>query len=200
MRTDRIAAVLLAAGLSTRFGEADKLMAEWRGKSIVAHALETVASLRFAELVAVVRPIADAPVIHRKLERRGYTILVNDQPEQGISGSIVHAVEHVMPLRKCRGILICLADMPDVPQTHYTRICLAAEDIRSVVASTDGFSASPPAFIGRKHFPELLALRGDQGARALLSHGIQIETSGAVLHDIDSPDDLPGWRPPTPDG
>lgn len=200
MRTDRIAAVLLAAGMSTRFGEDDKLMAEWRGKPIVAHVLETVASLRFAELVAVARPIADAPVIHRKLERRGYTILVNDQPEQGISGSIVRAVEHVMPLRKCRGILICLADMPDVPQTHYTRICLAAEDIRSVVASTDGFSASPPAFIGRKHFPELLALRGDQGARALLSHGIQIETSGAVLHDIDSPDDLPGWRPPEADG
>lgn len=199
MRTDRIAAVLLAAGLSTRFGEDDKLMAPWRGKPIVAHTLETVASLKFAELVAVVRPIEHAPVIHRKLERRGYTILVNDQPEQGISGSIVRAVEHVMPLQKCRGILICLADMPDVPQSHYTRICLAAEDIRSVVASTDGFSASPPAFIGRKHFPELLALRGDQGARALLSHGVQIETSGAVLHDIDVPEDLPGWQPPARD-
>src|SRR3546814_20070199 len=72
-------------------------------------------------------------------------LLVNDRPEDGISGSIIRAVEHVMPMRKCRGILICLADMPDVPQTHYNRICLAAEDIRSVVASTDGFSASPPA-------------------------------------------------------
>ena len=85
--------------------------------------------------------------------------------------------------------------MPEVPQTHYNRICLAAEDIRSVVASTDGFSSSPPAFIGRKHFPELLALKGDQGARALLSHGLQIETTGNVLHDIDTPEDLPGWRP-----
>src|SRR3546814_17106458 len=61
---------------------------------------------------------------------------------------------------------------------------LAAEDIRSVVASTDGFSASPPAFIGRKHFPELLALRVDQGARTLLSHGVQVETMGASLIDI----------------
>ncbi len=110
----------------------------------------------------------------------------------------MRAVEHVMPNMKIRGILICLADMPDVPQTHYNRICLAAEDIRSVVASTDGFSSSPPAFIGRKHFPELLALKGDQGARALLSHGIQIETSGNVLHEIDTPEDLPGWRPVTP--
>ncbi len=195
MRTERIAAVLLAAGTSSRFGEADKLMAELRGKPIVAHTLETVASLAFGALVAVVRPIDVAPVIHRKLDRRGYDIVVNDQPHEGISGSIVRAVEHLMPINRIRGILICLADMPDIPQTHYNHICMAAEDIRSVVASTDGFSSSPPAFIGRKHFPELLALRGDQGARALLSRGIQIETSGAVLHDIDTPEDLPGWRP-----
>jgi molybdenum cofactor cytidylyltransferase len=199
MRTERIAAVLLAAGTSSRFGDEDKLMAELRGKPLAAHTLETVASMAFAELIAVVRPIALAPVLHRKLDRRGYTIIVNDHPEEGISGSIVRAVEHVMPINKIRGILICLADMPDVPQTHYNRICLAAEDIRSVVASTDGFSSSPPAFIGRKHFPELLALKGDQGARALLSHGLQIETTGNVLHDIDTPEDLPGWRPARPD-
>jgi molybdenum cofactor cytidylyltransferase len=190
MRTEQIAAVLLAAGNSSRFGEQDKLMAELRGKPLAVHALETIASMIFAELVAVVRPFEQAPVLHRKLERRGYSILVTDRPEDGISGSIVRAVEHVMPIRRCRGILICLADMPDVPQTHYNRICLAAEDIRSVVASTDGFSASPPAFIGRRHFPELLALRGDQGARALLSHGMQIETMGACLRDVDLPEDL----------
>src|SRR3546814_17688994 len=34
MRTEQIAAVLLAAGTSSRFGEEDKLMAEWRGKKI----------------------------------------------------------------------------------------------------------------------------------------------------------------------
>jgi molybdenum cofactor cytidylyltransferase len=200
VRTERIAAVLLAAGTSSRFGEEDKLMADIQGKPMAAHVLETVASMAFAELIAVVRPIEFAPVLHRKLERREYTILVNDRPEDGISGSIVRAVAHVMPNNKIRGILFGLADMPQVPQTHYNRICLAAEDIRSVVASTDGFSSSPPAFIGRKHFEELLALRGDQGARALLSHGIQIETSGAILHDVDIPEDLPGYRPPTPAG
>ena len=198
MRTERIAAVLLAAGMSSRFGEDDKLMADLRGKPVAAHTLETIASMAFAELVAVVRPITVAPVLHRKLDRRGYSIIVNDQPEEGISGSIVRAVHYLMPNNRIRGILICLADMPNVPQTHYNRICLAAEDIRSVAASTDSFSASPPAFIGRKHFPELLALKGDQGARALLSHGLQIETNNDVLHDIDTPEDLRGGRRPTP--
>lgn len=196
MRTDRIAAVLLAAGGSTRFGDDDKLMAEIRGKPMVAHVLETVASMAFAEMVAVARPITLAPVIHRKLERRGYTILVNDRPQDGIAASIAMAIKHVMPMRRVRGILLCLADMPDVPQTHYNRVCLAAEDIRSVVASTDGFSSSAPAFIGRKHFAELLTLRGDQGPRALMSHGVQVETTGAILNDINEPQDLPDSRPP----
>jgi len=198
MRTERIAAVILAAGNSTRFGEDDKLMAPLRGKPMAAHILETVASMAFAELVAVVRPIEQAPVLHRKLDRRGYTIIVNDRPQDGLASSIVRAVQHVVPNNRIRGILICLADMPNVPQTHFNRICMAAEDIRSVVASTDGFSSSPPAFIGRKHFPELLALRGDQGARALLSRAVQIETSGAVLHDVDTPADLDGVRPQAP--
>ena len=71
MRTEHIAAVLLAAGTSSRFGEEDKLMATLRGKPMAAHVLETVASMAFAELVAVTRPIDDAPVLHRKLDRRG---------------------------------------------------------------------------------------------------------------------------------
>ncbi len=192
MRTEQIAAVLLAAGTSSRFGEEDKLMADLNGKPVIAHTLEAVASLAFGELVAVTRPIADAPDIHRRLERRGYSILVNDRPEEGLASSIVRAVLHVMPIKRCRGILICLGDMPFVPQSHYNRICLAAEDVRSVVASTDGFSPSPPAFIGRKHFPELLTLRGDQGARALLSRGVQVEAMGSSLFDIDTPEDLAG--------
>lgn len=199
MRTEKIAAVLLAAGMSSRYGEEDKLMADLRGKPVIAHTLETVASMAFAELVAVVRPIRFAPVIHRKLDRRGYGLIINDRPEEGISGSIVRAVRHVMPNQKIRGILICLADMPDVPQSHYNRICMAAQDIRSVVASTDGFMASPPAFIGRRHFDDLLHLKGDQGARVLLSHGMHIEASDAVLRDIDTPNDLrAAVRPATP--
>ncbi len=180
---------MLAAGNSTRFGEEDKLMADHGGKPLIVHALEAIASLPFKYLIAVVRPHDLAPIIHRKLDRRGYTLIVNDNPEGGLSSSIVMAAQHVSELR-CNGLLMCLADMPNVPQSHYMRLCLAAEDIRSVVASTDGFTPCPPAFFGRRHFDELQALKGDQGARALISQGLLLETSGAVLHDIDTPDDL----------
>lgn len=184
--------MLLAAGRSTRFGDDDKLMADYRGKPLIVHALEAVASLPFGHLIAVVRPIADAPVIHRKLDRRGYALVVNDAPDEGLSGSIIAAVKHAAET-DCRGVLLCLADMPHVPIGHLNRICMAAIDIRSVVASTDGLIATPPAFVGRKHFDQLLALRGDQGARALLNHGTLIETSSMILHDVDLPEDISRW-------
>lgn len=189
MKPERIAAVLLAAGQSSRFGEDDKLVAPYRGRPLAVHALEAVASLPFAHLVAVVRPLAQSPELHRRLDRRGYALVVNDAPDEGIAGSIVRAVEHVRHL-KCQGMLICLADMPNVPQTHITRIINEAIDTRSLVASTDGFTPCPPCFIGRKFFPHLAGLRGDQGARALLSQAVLVEASGPSLHDIDTPEDL----------
>lgn len=189
MRPEKVAAILLAAGTSSRFGQDDKLMAEYRGKPLAVHALEMLASIPFAHHIAVVREAALAPVLHRKLDRRDYQLVVNPQPEEGLASSIVRGVAHAAGLR-CQGVLICLGDMPHVPQSHVIRICLAAQDIRSVVASTDGFACSPPAFFGRRHFDELLALRGDQGARALMSHGMLIETGSALLRDIDVPGDL----------
>ena len=159
MRTEHIAAVLLAAGTSSRFGEDDKLMATLRGKPLVAHTLETVASMAFAELVAVTRPIDQAPVIHRKLDRRGFTILVNDRPAEGISGSIIRAVEHVMPINRIRGILICLADMPDVLQDRFAARFenLADWEQASIIAglervaallNAEGIDASPVLDVG----------------------------------------------------
>lgn len=189
MRPERIAAVLLAAGNSTRFGEADKLMADYKGKPLITHALESMAALPFKHLIAVVRRHELAPTIHRKLERRGYTLIINDNPDEGLSGSIARAAEHVSDL-PCSGMLICLADMPNVSPSHIMRLCLASADIRSVVASTDGFMPSPPAFFGRRHLEQLKALKGDQGARALISQGLLLETSGIVLQDVDTPDDL----------
>lgn len=191
MRPERVAAVLLAAGLSTRFGEEDKLVAPYRGKPVVAHALENLASIAFGHLIAVVRPKEHSPEIHRRLERRGYTLVVNEEPDEGLSGSIVKAIWHVTDLR-CQGALICLGDMPNVPQSHLMNLCDTAVDRRSVVASTDGLVPSPPALFGRSHFGELLALRGDQGARALLMRGIQVETAFSSLYDIDTPEDLEG--------
>jgi molybdenum cofactor cytidylyltransferase len=193
MRPERIGAILLAAGGSSRFGEEDKLLADYKGKPLVAHALEHVASLPFAHMVAVARPAEDAPVIHRKLDRRGYEIVVNDNPASDLSVSIALAlarIEEIAAIRKVQGVLLCLADMPDCNPTHLNHLCLAAEDVRSVVASTDGFAPLLPAFIGRKHFGELMGLRGDLGPRALMSRGILIEASNAVLRDVDSPDDL----------
>lgn len=189
MRPEQVAAVLLAAGNSTRFGEEDKLMADHNGKPLIVHAMECVASIPFKYHIAVVRRHELAPIIHRKLDRRGFTLIVNENPDDGLSSSIRLAADYVSELR-CNGMLMCLADMPQVPQSHLMRLVRTAEDIRSVVGSTDGFTPGPPAFFGRRHFAALQALKGDLGARALISQNLLIETGSALLYDVDTPEDI----------
>ncbi|CAN5328846.1 hypothetical protein BH10PSE12_BH10PSE12_02130 [soil metagenome] len=191
MPPDCVAVVLLAAGRSMRFGEGDKLLAAYRGKPLYRHAAETIAALPFAHRIAVVRVADRAGAIHAGLAALGLTLLVNDAPETGLASSLVLAIAHVADL-DCSGVLICLADMPAVPADHLIRLCETAQDISSIVASTDGVTPSPPAFIGRAHFDALLALRGDKGARDLLERGMMIAADGRLLRDVDLPADLDG--------
>jgi molybdenum cofactor cytidylyltransferase len=191
MRPEAVAAILLAAGRSIRFGRDDKLTAPYRGKPLFRHAAETIAALPFALKIAVVRSRDQAGAIHDALTSLGFTLLVNDAPEAGLAGSLTRAIGRVAD-SPAPGVLVCLGDMPEVTGDHLIRLCDTAQDSMSVVASTDGATPSPPAFIGRAHFAALLALRGDKGARDLLDRGISIAADRTLLRDVDRPADLRG--------
>ncbi|PZU61044.1 MAG: nucleotidyltransferase family protein [Sphingobium sp.] len=184
--------VLLAAGLSRRFGLADKLVAIHKGRPLIAHAAEALAAIRPRHLIGIVRPLDDAPVVHAILTELGFTLLVNDQPEAGLSGSIARAMDQVMKTG-CSGALIVLADMPGVTAGHLCGICDKATDDRSIVASLDGKSPSPPCLFGRAHFSALGALQGDKGARDLLSGASLVPAAPGMLGDVDTPEDLHGF-------
>src|SRR5690606_18755490 len=70
---DRVAAVLLAAGQSTRFGAADKLHADLGGRPLVTHVAATLRQLGFGALIAVCGPTT-APMLD------GFDIVRNDAP------------------------------------------------------------------------------------------------------------------------
>lgn len=187
MKPNSVAAVLLAAGSSLRFGEEDKLLAPYRGKLLGQHAMLVMAALPFSHKFAIVRP--EPSELHVKLERREFDMLPNDQPELGISHSIAMAAAHAEAL-KCDGLVIVLADMPNIPVSHLTNLCAQAEDRRAIICTSNGMTPSLPAFFGRSHFGQLQQLRGDTGARALLAQAVEIEIAQSMLHDVDVPEDL----------
>lgn len=183
---DRVAVVLLAAGLSRRFGPGDKLLAEVDRKPLAAHAADTLAGIGFGSLIAVCGsdPVAEL------LSGRGFAVVRNDRPEEGQSRSIRLGVEAASDHD---AVLICLADMPYVSVGHYRRQLAAHEPGRVIASTTDGI-AQPPALFDRTNYGSLLKLAGDHGAKTLLAGAMLVEAGSGELADIDTP----GATPPRP--
>lgn len=175
----KVAAVLLAAGRSSRFGAEDKLLAGLAGKPLARHAAETLASLGFGALIVVARP-ALAHLFP------GFELVANERPEEGQSRSIRLGIE-AAERAGAATILIALADMPFVGADHYRRL-LAVHD--RVTASTAGGAPMPPALFDCACFSELMSLTGDMGARSLLGDAVLVEAPTRELRDIDAPADL----------
>ncbi len=177
----RIAAILLAAGRSTRFGGADKLVASLAGRPLVRHAADTLGALRLASYHLVTADPA--------LACPGYATVVNDAPAAGLSRSIALGVAAVRQVG-AEAVLIALADMPLVPPAHVAALIAHGRATGEAVASTDGGSAMPPALFPAAWFGRLEALTGDRGARDLLARVATLRAPAGTLADVDRVDDL----------
>lgn len=183
IRPDAVAVVLLAAGLSSRFGPRNKLAVPLDGFALGLHAARMLGTLPFARKIAVTA--ANGP----DFARFGFTAIVNPDPAAGQSGSLRLGLAEARIVRP-QAVLVALADMPFVPIAHIHAL-LDCFGEHAVVASTDGQRSSPPALFAASLFPILEGLSGDTGARALLRDAHLVSASPSQLTDIDTPLDLP---------
>jgi molybdenum cofactor cytidylyltransferase len=176
------ACLLLAAGLSRRFGAEDKLSACLDGRPLIHHAAQVLAAIPFGLRLTVTG--RDGP----DLAPFGFERVINDVPELGQSQSIRLGVE-AMAEGPWSGLLIALGDMPHITEGH-VRAILDAGGGEEIVASAAAGKAMPPAWFPRSRFAELTRLSGDQGARTLLRDARLVQAPADVLADVDSPADL----------
>ena len=185
--------ILLAAGRGRRFdpsGARNKLLAPlFRGEPVVVASARTLLSV-FPKVIAVVPP--DDGGVGEALRALGCVVTVSTDADSGMAASLVHGLRTSLP--EAGGWVVALGDMPHVqPSTlEALRSALAAgADI--AVPVFDGRRGNPVAF-GALHLPALLALQGDQGARAIVRthsvHEVAVDDPGIHL-DIDTLSDLP---------
>ena len=111
--------------------------------------------------------------------------------QEGLANSLVHALQHSSP--DCSGWVIALADMPFVQPDTIVAIVQALNSGAGIVVPTFLGTRGNPVGFSREYLPQLLALRGDQGARSLLKTFPVTEVAvidAGVLKDIDVPADL----------
>jgi molybdenum cofactor cytidylyltransferase len=176
-----IAAVLLAAGRSTRFGAADKLAATLGDRPLGLHAAHALAPLDLAARFVVTGPA--------ETEWPSFERIENDRPEDGMAHSVALGTAAARQFG-AHAVLIALADMPFVPTEHFERILAGYRGADTLVATSDGVRRMPPALFGSDWFAELEALSSDRGAYALLRRAAIVVTEADTLLDIDRPQDL----------
>jgi molybdenum cofactor cytidylyltransferase len=193
-RLENSAAVLLAAGLSRRYGAVGKLLADFRGQPLARHAAETIATLPLARRIAVCRTGDDD--LAGLFEELGFTVVRNPDTARGQASSLGLGVEAA---GQPEALLVCLADMPLVPAAHL-RVLVERVTPGGVVASVAGprEAPTPPAAFAREYLPELLRIEGDKGARHLLQIAERVTAPAGTLADFDTPEDFRRWVAASP--
>jgi molybdenum cofactor cytidylyltransferase len=185
-----IAALVLAAGRSRRFGPGNKLLADLEGTPVLAHTLAAVSAAGFDQTLVVTGQ--DHAELLDILQRFRVQIVSCADAGEGMGTSIAAGVSMLAP--DIDGLAIIPGDMPLMtPQTLHTLLqTFAAHAGGSIVHAADRDGAQRnPVFWPRSFMPRLAALKGDRGAKSLIDEAIAVRVSDLnELSDIDDPADL----------
>jgi molybdenum cofactor cytidylyltransferase len=167
MKAENCALIILASGLSERFGKADKLMANFRGKPLVQHVIEAAKPLPFAERFAVIPKMSTQ---RRKLfNYEGYSLIENENPEAGQGGSLMLAAKAVME-KGHEAICVMLGDMPFVETDDLFNLIQNLSDKDRAISHCNK-TLIPPVVFSKQAMPELLNTEPGRGAKALFRSG-----------------------------
>jgi molybdenum cofactor cytidylyltransferase len=183
-------AVVLAAGESKRMG-VPKLLLPYRGATIIEAVLDAVtASGADATLVVLG---ANRIAIRKKIKRFPVSVAVNMRFKEGMLSSIQRGIS-ALP-RRFRAALVVLGDQPDLPPSVIDALIRAwKEGQKGIVVPVFGGRRGHPLLFDLKYRGEIDNLTPETGLRGLLAaHPDDILAvdvpDGAVLADIDTPDD-----------
>lgn len=182
--------LLLAAGASRRMGTPKQLL-PWNGKTLIEHQIETL--LETDQEVYVVLG-AHAERILPVLKPYPVNPIIFDQWSLGMGNTIAFSVAYLIKKQpSLDGILIALIDQPLVDTSHYNALLDAfqKEEQQLIVSVSDQGWEGVPALFDKYYFPELLNLKGEQGAKKIIQStkkSITKRNAGPLLVDMDTPE------------
>ncbi|MCU0348867.1 MAG: nucleotidyltransferase family protein [Saprospiraceae bacterium] len=160
----KIAALILAAGASTRLGQPKQLV-QLAGKTLLERACETALSIDNQAVVVVLGAHCEA--IKPAIEHLPVKTHVNENWQAGMGSTIAFGMAQLPP--DADAVLLLLCDQPFVTYDLLENLVGKwRENPSHVIASAYGGSFGPPAVFGKRYFAELAALNGQQGAKKLM--------------------------------
>jgi CTP:molybdopterin cytidylyltransferase MocA len=185
-----IAACVLAAGGSSRFGEQPKQLADLDGRPLLEHVLDTLSHAGLDRVVVVLG--ADADRILEAVDLHGAEPVVCSRWADGQSASLACGLAAV---QDADAVVVCLGDQPGVSAEAVRRVLAARSGDGAVQATYDG-RPGHPVVLEHAQIPQLRDATGDKGARNVILRGLRevpCEDLGGG-DDVDTPDELAGLR------
>jgi molybdenum cofactor cytidylyltransferase len=196
-RAKRIAAVILAAGRSTRMGGPNKLLAEIARRPLVRIATEAALASGVDPVIVVTGH--QRAEIERALGAMPVRLVYNPEFAQGLGTSLKAGIAAVPA--QAEAAIVLLGDMPRVDAPLLNRLIAAFDPDRGslVVVPTFEGKRGNPVLWSRRFFPDLMAIEGDVGARHLIGRYaeavVEVAVDGeAAFDDVDTPEALVGIK------
>ena len=189
----RVAALVLAAGRSTRMGAVNKMLAEIGGKPLVRIAAEQAAASHAQPVIVVTGH--EREKVEAALKGLSVRFVHNPDYSEGLGTSLKAGIAAVP--EESDAAIVCLGDMPQVDAALINRLIAAFDPERGalvVVPSIDGRRGNPVVW-SRRFFHDLMSIQGDIGARHLIGNYVEavveVPVAGeAALIDVDTPESL----------
>lgn len=194
----RIAAVVLAAGKSARFGAENKLLAELGGRSLIRRVVDAVVASTVSNIVVVCGPDHDR--VAHALDGTRAILVRNAHHERGMGSSIAIGVSALEPV--IEGAFIVPGDMALLTAGVLMRLIAEFKENgahRIVYPATPSGEQRNPVLWPRRYFAMLSGLSGETGGKRLLTAHISEATAVSfedlgVLLDVDTESDLTALR------
>lgn len=193
----KVAAMVLAAGQSRRMGSANKLLEPVDGRAMVMAAVDAALAADVASVTVVTGH--EAAAVQAALTEKPVRFVHNPDYADGLSASLKTAAANAPD--DADAMIVLLGDMPDVSSAHVDRLIAAFNPLegRAICVPTANGKRGNPVLWAKRFLAEMLALRGDVGAKHLIGQNEDVVAEVdmgdiGILNDVDTPEALAAIR------
>ncbi len=187
----KVAAIVLAAGQSTRMGEQNKLFLKIGERSMIQQVVANLTASKVERIFVVTGHERER--VRNELRDLSVTFIHNRDYAEGLSTSIRIALGQLP--KKMNAALICLGDMPFVATSQIDALIDAFDPgtQQTICVPTYKGKRGNPVLWGRNYFQEMMEVRGDVGAKHIIGEYKQSTVEVAmddvgVITDFDTPE------------
>jgi molybdenum cofactor cytidylyltransferase len=183
-----ITAIVLAAGLSRRMGNENKLLLPLKGKPVIMHVIDNLIDSKADHILVVASELSHSKLIHIASDR--VQVIENKHYQTGKTSSIQAGIRVSNENSHC---MICLGDMPLIQSESYDQLINSSKkNPRSLIVPTYQKKQGNPIIFPPTLRRQILEHTDPEGCKSIVQRHESIQVlipmdDKGILHDIDTP-------------